>query len=188
MALSQCESGAVTFAKGLTSTPKSQPMSTHHLNNSWPQPHIFLNSLIQYIAFAEIIRFLYNVTLSVTTLGLNSKTTIMQAIPHTAWENCISLQSARCACSIIYTWVWQRAPKKQREREAKGRLQHNPQKRCWLSCDLSCAASSLNNACRCVKTLGRPQLIIGAITLTHSGKALYNFFGGGSGAHMAVNK
>jgi hypothetical protein len=82
MALSQCESGAVTFAKGLTSTPKSQPMSTHNLNNSWPQPHIFLNSLIQYIAYAEIVRFLYNVTLSVTTLGLNSKTTILQAIPH----------------------------------------------------------------------------------------------------------
>jgi len=28
MALSQRESGAVTFTKGLTSTPKSQPMST----------------------------------------------------------------------------------------------------------------------------------------------------------------
>jgi hypothetical protein len=139
MALSQCENGAVTFTKGLTPTPKSQPMSTHHLNNSWPQPHILLNSLIQCLSYAEIVRFLFNVTLSVirnypwTELKNN----------HNAGNNRTQLEESAFLCSqrgahaAYIMGVAESA--EETAREAKGRLQHNPQKRCWLSCVIFCA-------------------------------------------------
>lgn len=153
MALSQCEytPGAVTFTKGLTSTTKSKPMSTHHLNNSWPQPHIFLNSLIQYIAaYAEFVRIHFNVTLPVTTLGLNPKTTIMQANNRTHSLRKVHFSAV---CAVRKQHGCGRGRRRNGERSKGETPAYNPQKRCWLSCDLLCAASRINNACRCVKTL-----------------------------------